>query len=164
MTARSFALFLLQGTVTKCHPMAFMTLCPILYCQNNRSPLSFLKHLAHRKKMVQLLSQTSLFSSKLLSSCLIFILVSLLLIPWFVMYLLRGGAQPAVDPADLRFLKQAAEQNSCFGGPASDTSANTSQTKLFRFFFSCTCPYTESQVMCTWYLGLRSPSWVLNIT
>lgn len=68
------------------------------------------------------------------------------------MYLLRGGAQPAVDPADdLRFLKQAAEQNSCFGDPASDTSANTSQTKVFRFFFSCTCPYIESQVMCTWY-------------
>lgn len=67
------------------------------------------------------------------------------------MYLLRGGAQPAMDPADhLRSLKQAAEQNSCFGGPASDTAANTSQTKVFRFVFSCIHPYTESQVMCTW--------------
>lgn len=126
-------------------------LCPVLYCQITvLVSIVFLKTFCTQEENGAILFQTSLFSSKLHSSNSLFMLVSLLIL-WFVIHLLRGDAQPAVDPADHpRFLKQAAEQNSCFGGPASGTSANTSQTKLFRFFFSCTCPYIESQLMCTW--------------
>lgn len=108
----------------------------------------FPKHLYHMLPFTGDLIPPIFFSFLFISS----LFSDLLCLSWGMVH------KPGGDSTDhIRFPRQAAKQSSCSWGPATATAASISHTKVFRFFFSCTCSCIESWGMHTQVAKLFFP-------